>query len=645
MNAVYTLIRNLATTACLPGPELVAAPGNTRRSRLGTAMAIALALPASAAIAADLPHATQCAAGENASQDGLRCEADNKPMPRAIAPLATATQLENLIKFGAGGSQARVGSDGGDIAMGSGAVSTGGRSIALGQNAHARGAWSIAVGGSTKISAAATAVGEGSVAIGVQTGTAGAQSAAVGRESSTTQAATGAVALGYRSTATEANVVSIGNGTLQRRIVNMAAGTSRTDAANVGQLTDTATSVADALGGGSTVDASGAVTAPGYVLDEGNATATNVGEALANIDTRTSSNSAAIGVLSDQLASGGVGLLQQAAAGADLTVGADTDGGAVDFRGNGAARRLTGVENGVADDDAVTIAQLKATGLIDPNDGRALGALVYDGLDLGRATLGGINGTVLANVGNGLIGKGSMEAINGGQLHDMKYALEGRIEGLNGRVGLIEQGIADGAIGGPGPGPGNGNGDGLVGAGEGAGSIVIGDGTPEGAGAAAGAGGVAIGGGASANGDDSVAIGSGSVAEGEREVSVGAPGAERRISNVAAGTAPTDAVNLQQMDDRFQAERDWSNSRFQAVDKRIDRMGAISAAYAGMAINTAGLNGDNRMGVGVGSQNGRSALAVGYQRILGEQKNISVSLGGAFSGSDQSMSAGAGLSW
>lgn len=99
------------------------------------------------------------------------------------------------------------------------------------------------------------------------------------------------------------------------------------------------------------------------------------------------------------------------------------------------------------------------------------------------------------------------------------------------------------------------------------------------------------------------------------------------------------------MDDRFKAEHDWSNSRFQAVDKRIDRMGAISAAYAGMAINTAGLNGDNRLGAGVGSQNGRTALAVGYQRILGEKKNVSVSLGGAFSGSDQSVSAGAGFSW
>lgn len=653
MNTVYTLSRNLSVVTGLRAPGVVAVHGKKQRRRLATALAMTLALPTGAVIAADLPEAARCAAGEHLTDDGLRCEAALKPMSSGVGTMASATQLANLIKLGNDGGVARVGTEGGDVAVGSGAVGTGGRAIAVGQNAHATGAWSIALGGSQNVAAAATAIGEGAVAIGVQTDADGEQSVALGRRSSTASGATGSVALGYLSTATEADTVSIGNADLQRRIVNMAAGTARTDAANFGQLTDTATSVSNALGGGSMVDANGAVTAPGYVLDEGNATATNVGDALANIDTRTSSNSTAIGVLSEQLASGGVGLLQQAAAGADLTVGAGTDGGAVDFRGNGAARRLTGVENGVADDDAVTIAQLKATGLIDPNDGRALGALAYDGLDLGRATLGGINGTVLANVGNGMIGKGSMEAINGGQLHDMKALLEGRIEGLDGRVGRIEEGIADGSIGGPGPGPGNGKGDGdgngdaegLVGAGEGAGSIVIGDGTPQGAGAASGEGAVAIGGGASAGGNDSVAIGSGSIADGEREVSVGAPGAERRITNVGAGTAPTDAVNVQQMDKRFEAERDWSNGRFRAVDKRIDRMGAISAAYAGMAINTAGLSGDNRLGAGVGSQNGRSALAVGYQRILGERKNVSVSLGGAFSGSDQSMSAGAGVSW
>jgi autotransporter adhesin len=160
-----------------------------------------------------------------------------------------------------------------------------------------------------------------------------------------------------------------------------------------------------------------------------------------------------------------------------------------------------------------------------------------------------------------------------------------------------------------------------------------------------GSGSVAIGEGAEAPNSDSVAIGSNSTTDRDNEISVGSPGSERVVSNVAAATRPTDAVNLQQMNDRFDTEREYTDGRFNQMDKRLDRMGAISAAYAGMATNTAGLSGDSRIGAGIGSQNGRSALAVGYQRILGDRKNISVSLGGAFSGSDKSVSAGAGFSW
>ncbi|QNR97972.1 YadA-like family protein [Stenotrophomonas sp. 169] len=529
-----------------------------------------------------------------------------------------------------------------------------------------------------------------------------------------------------------------------RKLSGVDRGMAENDAANIAQLKD----VTAGLGGGATVNPDGTITGPTYKIGAAGTEYNNVGDALTNIDGRTTTNEGNITHINtrlDGLADGTVGLVQQAGADADLTVGKATGGAAVNFAGssgdrkltgvaagdltdtstdavNGSqlkatndrvainenditnldgrvtlnegditnlntvvqdlsngtaglvkqdsltgdvsiaaatggtvvnvggsagARRLAGVANGVADDEAATIAQLKASGLVDPNDGRALGAVVYDDISLGRATLGGTGGTVLGNVGNGLIGAGSMEAINGGQLFQMNADWESKWSALDGRVGSIERGVGDGSIGGPGQGAGPDPvpGEGMIGAGDGAGSIVIGDGTAGGAGAAGGDGAVAIGGGSSAAGKDSVAIGSGSIADRDREVSVGAPGAERVIGNVAAGTRPTDAVNLKQMDDRFAAERDWSNSRFQAVDKRIDRMGAISAAYAGMAINTAGLNGDNRVGAGIGSQNGRSALAVGYQRILGEKKNVSVSLGGAFSGSDQSVSAGAGFSW
>jgi autotransporter adhesin len=170
---------------------------------------------------------------------------------------------------------------------------------------------------------------------------------------------------------------------------------------------------------------------------------------------------------------------------------------------------------------------------------------------------------------------------------------------------------------------------------------------------------------AQATADNSVAIGNGSVANAADTVSVGAAGGERRVTNVAAGTGATDAANVGQVqagdaaavtasktytDARFAA---WTDGfaqfeqqlevRFAQTDARIDRLGAMNGAMSAAAMNTAGLPGRNRVGVGVGSQGGKSALAVSYQRLVAP--NASVSLGGAFSGSERSVSAGAGFSW
>lgn len=171
-----------------------------------------------------------------------------------------------------------------------------------------------------------------------------------------------------------------------------------------------------------------------------------------------------------------------------------------------------------------------------------------------------------------------------------------------------------------------------------------------------------------------------------------------RIANVANGVEATDAVNLQQMQagdaatltsaqdyadagdattlasantytdntatetltsanaytdqrfaemtglsDSFETFRNETDRRFQQQDRRIDKLSAMGGAYAGMAMNTAGLAGRNRIGVGVGAQGGEQALAVGYQRAVGNR--ASVSIAGAFSGDEKSVSAGAGFSW
>ncbi|KVL37852.1 ESPR-type extended signal peptide-containing protein [Burkholderia sp. MSMB1835] len=318
-------------------------------------------------------------------------------------------------------------------------------------------------------------------------------------------------------------------------------------------------------------------------------------EAIAQNASDIADNRTEITNINNQLATGQVGLVRQDPATGAISVAANSGGASVNFAGTNGARTLSGVANGVNDDEAVTLAQLKASGLVD-KDGKELGAVVYDDLSLASATLGGTHGTVLRNVAPGLIASGSMDAVNGGQLYDMRQDFENRFAGLGDRVSDLEAG---GVPGGPGNGSGDfdpsGSGAGSVQLGAGAdaagsnstaignsasatagGSTAIGQGsmasgensTSLGQGSnASGSGSTAIGQNANAAGNNSVALGAGSTADRDNAVSVGSAGAERQITNVAAGTAPTDAVNVQQMNNA-------------AHSARQDAMGGVAAAMA-----------------------------------------------------------------
>ena len=93
--------------------------------------------------------------------------------------------------------------------------------------------------------------------------------------------------------------------------------------------------------------------------------------------------------------------------------------------------------------------------------------------------------------------------------------------------------------------------------------------------------------------------------------------------------------------DEFQANVD---RQLDQQDRRIDRQGAMNAAMAQMAINTAGLRTDNRVGMGIGGAGGEAAMSVGYQRALSDRATFS--FGGAFSeGGEGSVGAGVGFGW
>ncbi len=140
-----------------------------------------------------------------------------------------------------------------------------------------------------------------------------------------------------------------------------------TDAINGAQLNTAASSIATNLGGNSTFDpTTGIVTAPSYVLDDGTNTGTNaapftnVGDALGNLDTRTSTNTGDI----NDLAAGRTGIVRQDAGTGVITVGAQTGGNSVSFAGTDGNRQLTGVANGTVaagSTEAVTGDQLNTS--------------------------------------------------------------------------------------------------------------------------------------------------------------------------------------------------------------------------------------------------------------------------------------------
>jgi autotransporter adhesin len=405
----------------------------------------------------------------------------------------------------------------------------------------------------------------------------------------------------------------------------------------------------------------------------------------------------------------------------------------------GTTRQITGVADGTQANDAVNKSQLdtvstRVDGLetqLGNVSGGLANAAVYDDAGKGQLTLAGATGTKLSNLS---AGTNATDAVNFSQLSSVasvfgggttfdangmltapSYTIQGvgygnfgatfgaidnALTGLQTQLSQLQPGGGGASLPvGTGNGLAIGNGshandidDTAVGNGSTVGSTnstAVGNNSSIGAGAsnsvAVGSdssvtanNGTAIGQGASVTADGAVAIGQGSVADRTNTVSVGSAGQGRQITNVAAGTQATDAVNLSQMQagdlaavasaktytdttatQTLQSANAYTDSRFKAwddqlaqlnqdvwnrlgeQDKRIDREGAMNAAMMNMAINAAGSRTPRgRVAVGAGWQNGESALSVGYSKQIGER--ASFSLGGAFGRDDQSAGIGFG---
>ncbi|MET3218247.1 UNVERIFIED_ORG: autotransporter adhesin [Burkholderia territorii] len=369
-------------------------------------------------------------------------------------------------------------------------------------------------------------------------------------------------------------------GTTLKNVAAGAVSATSLEAMNGAQLYGTSQSVASALGGGSTVDAAGKLTAPAYTLDGGKTTAQNVGDAVSNLDGRVTTNATTVEKLQGDIAESGLVDKDTGKAIAALTYDRKEDGtadrGSVTLGGAGAAApvALKNVAVGTTDTDAVNVSQLKGvttvlgggasigadgnvtapkyhvgdktygnvgdaiTAAAEIGGGANPNAVSYDDKTKGAITLAGEKGTTLKNVAAGV---DDTDAVNVGQLSDATKSIRDSLSDGSLSMRYIKvkaTGQAANAMG--------------------TNTVAIGAGAN-----ATGNGSLALGTGSRANGLNSVAIGLNSVATEANQVSVGDVGRERRISNVADGTEDTDAVNVNQLTE--------------AIEKMSDRTDKLSS--------------------------------------------------------------------
>nr|WP_201512093.1 YadA-like family protein [Psychrobacter alimentarius] len=151
---------------------------------------------------------------------------------------------------------------------------------------------------------------------------------------------------------------------------------------------------------------------------------------------------------------------------------------------------------------------------------------------------------------------------------------------------------------------------------------------------------VAIGANSSVTHTNSVALGAGSQTSAANTVSVGNAETQRRITNVAAGINPNDAVNVSQLNQN-RAEA------FGYTDRRINDLegethSAVAGALAFGALRYPNVPGKVSVGLGGGTWEGETgyALGVGYTTSDGQ-----LSISSAFGGSGSQNGGNVGVSY
>lgn len=152
---------------------------------------------------------------------------------------------------------------------------------------------------------------------------------------------------------------------------------------------------------------------------------------------------------------------------------------------------------------------------------------------------------------------------------------------------------------------------------------------------------VSVGPDAKATARNSVALGRMSIADEANTVSVGSVGNERRITNVAAGVNPNDAVNVSQLNVAHDRINEVSN-RVNSVARAAYSGTAMSLALAGNYMPTLG-PGEKGLGAGVGNFRGQTALGINFKAVT--RSGFTWGGGLATTGQEVGVNLGIGYKW
>jgi autotransporter adhesin len=133
-------------------------------------------------------------------------------------------------------------------------------------------------------------------------------------------------------------------------------------------------------------------------------------------------------------------------------------------------------------------------------------------------------------------------------------------------------------------------------------------------------------------------------------VTLGGGTGDTTIHNVAAGTVATDAANVGQVQQAMDWSKGYTDQRFDQLDGEMQRIGHRADAGVAAALAAAGLPqayepGRSMAAVSAGSFRGESSIAIGVSTISEGGRWVYKVAGSANTRGDAGVSIGAGMQW